>query len=51
MRRERHSVDQIVVVVKQQEMGAPVVEIVRKLGITAQTLYRRKKVYGGLELE
>ena len=43
--------EQIVAAVKQQEMGTPVVEIVRKLGIAEQTFYRWKKVYGGYESE
>lgn len=29
-------------------MGTPVAEVIRRIGISEQTLYRRKKVYGGL---
>ena len=49
MKRKRYSVEQIVAVVKQHELGTPVVDIVRKLGIAEQTFYRWKKQYGGME--
>ncbi len=49
MKRKRYSVEQIVAAVKQHEMGTPVADIVRKLGIAEQTFYRWKKQYGGLE--
>jgi len=49
MKRKRYSVEQIVAAVKQHEMGTPVPDIARKLGIAEQTFYRWKKEYGGLE--
>ena len=49
MKRKRYSVEQIVAAVKQHELGTPVADIVRKLGIAEQTFYRWKKQYGGLE--
>lgn len=49
MKRKRYSVEQIVAAVKQHELGTPVSDIVRKLGIAEQTFYRWKKQYGGLE--
>ncbi len=49
MKRKRYSVEQIVSAVKQHELGTPVVDIVRKLGIAEQTFYRWKKQYGGME--
>ncbi len=45
MKRERFSVEQIVAVLKQAEVGVPVAELIRQVGITEQTLYRRKKQY------
>ena len=51
MRRKRFSVEQIVAVLKQAEMGAPVAELIRQVGITEQTLYRWKKQYKGLETD
>ncbi len=35
--------------VNQHELGTPVADIGRKLGIAEQTFYRWKKQYGGLE--
>ncbi len=49
MRRSRFSVEQIVAVLKQAELGMPVLELVRKLGISEQTFYRWKKLYSGLQ--
>jgi putative transposase len=51
MKRKRYSVEQIVSAVKQHELGTPVADISRKLGIAEQTFYRWKKQYGGLEPE
>jgi len=44
-------VEQIVAVVKQAEVGVPVVEVCRRVGITEQTFYRWKKQYVGLEID
>ena len=41
--------EQIVGVLKQAELGVPVAELIRQVGITEQTLYRWKKQYKGLE--
>lgn len=49
MKRKRYSVEQIVVAVKQHELGTPAAEIARKLGIAEQTFCRWKREYGGLE--
>ena len=51
MKRKRFSVEQIVAVVKQAELGFPVAELIRQVGITEQTLYRWKKQYKGLETD
>jgi putative transposase len=37
--------------VKQAELGTPVADLIRKVGITEQTFYRWKKQYKGLESE
>jgi len=47
--KKRFSVEQISAVLKQAEAGIPVVELIRKVGISEQTFYRWKKVYGGLD--
>ena len=51
MKRKRFSVEQIVAVVKQAELGVPVAELIRQVGITEQTLYRWKKQYKELETD
>ena len=38
-------------VLKQAEVGVPVAELIRQVGITEQTLYRWKKQYKGLETD
>ncbi len=49
MRKSRFSVEQIVAALKQVELGMPVADLIRKLGISEQTYYRWKKDYSGLE--
>jgi putative transposase len=51
MMRKRLSVEQIAAVLKQAEIGVPVAELIRQVGITEQTLYRWKKQYKGLETD
>ena len=51
MKRKRFSVEQIVGVLKQAEVGVPVAELIRKVGISEQTFYRWKKQYVGLEVD
>ena len=49
MKRKRFSVEQVVAVIKQAEVGTPVADLIRKVGITEQTFYRWKKRYQGME--
>jgi putative transposase len=49
VKKKRFSVEQIVAVLKQAEMGMPVADVVRQIGISEQTFYRWKKQYKGLE--
>jgi putative transposase len=51
VKRKRFSVEQIVGVVKQAEVGVPVAELIRQVGISEQTFYRWKKRYVGLEID
>jgi putative transposase len=51
MKRKRFSVEQIVAVLKQAEIGVPVAELIRQVGIAEQTRYRWKKQYKGLETD
>ena len=51
MKRTRFSVEQIVGMLKQAEVGVPVAGICRQAGISEQTFYRWKKQYVGLEVD
>ncbi len=51
MKQKRVSVEQIVGILKQAEVGVPVAELVRRVGISEQTFYRWKKHYVGLEID
>ena len=51
MKRKRFSVEQIVGILKQAEVGVPVAEVIRKAGIAEQTFYRWKKQYVGLDVD
>ena len=51
VKRKRFSVEQIVAVLKQAELGTPVADLIRHLGIAEQTFSRWKKRYAGLESE
>jgi putative transposase len=51
MKKKRFSVEQIVGVLKQAEVGVPVVEVIRKAVISEQTSYRWKAKYVGLEVD
>ena len=49
MKRKRYSVEQIVSILKQAELGLPVPDLIRQVGISEQTFYRWKKQYTGLQ--
>ena len=49
MKRKRFSVEQIIAVLKQAELGMPVADVIRRIGISEQTFYRWKKQYAGLQ--
>jgi len=46
---KRFSVEQIVAVLKQAELGMAVADVIRQVGISEQTFYRWRKQYAGLE--
>ena len=48
MKKSKFTEEQIAFALKQAELGTPVAEVIRKMGITEQTFYRWKKKYGGL---
>ena len=49
MKKKRFSVEQIVAMLKQIELGLTVAEASRQVGVSEQAIYRRKKLYGGLQ--
>lgn len=46
--KTRYTEAQIVFALRQAEAGAPVSEVIRKMGVAEQTFYRWKKKYAGL---
>ena len=51
MKRKWFPVEQVVAVLKQAELGTPVTDLIRKVGITEQTFYRWNKQFQGMESE
>jgi len=49
MKKSRYTETQIAYALKQAELGTPVKEVCRKLGITEQTFYRWKNKYAGMQ--
>lgn len=48
MKKSRYTEEQIAYALKQAETGTPVAEVLRRMGVSEQTFYRWKKLYGGL---
>jgi len=48
VKKKRFSVEQITAVLQQVEGGVPTGDVCRQVGISEQTFYRWKKVYGGM---
>jgi putative transposase len=48
VKKKRVSVEQITAVLQQVWGGMPVGDVCRQVGISEQTFYRWKKVYGGM---
>lgn len=47
MKKSRYTDEQIAFALKQAETGTPVAEVIWRMGISEQTFYGWKKVYGG----
>jgi len=47
--KKRFSVEQITAVLQQAAQGVPIGDLCRKVGISEQSFYRWKKVYGSLQ--
>ena len=50
MRKSRFTEAQIIAVLHEWDAGAKPTELVRRHGVTEQTLYRWKKKYGGMQV-
>jgi putative transposase len=48
VKQKRFSVEQITAVLQQAEGGVPVGDVCRQVGVSEQTFYRWKKVYGSM---
>jgi putative transposase len=51
VKKKRFAVEQIVAILKQAELGIPIAELIRQVGVSEQTFYWWKKKYGGLEID
>ena len=50
MKRSRFSEEQIIAVLKEQEVGMATADVCRRHGISSATFYKWKSKYGGLEV-
>ena len=48
--KRRYTEEQIIAILREQEAGGKVKEIIRRHGISEQSFYRWKAKYGGLEV-
>jgi putative transposase len=51
MKKKRFAAEQIVAILKHADLGIPVAELIRQVGVSEQTFYRWKKKYSGLEVD
>jgi putative transposase len=50
MKRSRHTEEQIIAILQEQEAGAKTADVCRKHGISSATFYNWKARYGGLSV-
>ena len=50
MKKSRYTEEQIAFALKQAELGTPVNEVCRKLGVSEPTFYRWKSKFGGQQV-
>lgn len=48
MNKSKYTEEQIAFALRQAELGTPVADVCRKLGVSEQTFYRWKSKYGGM---
>jgi putative transposase len=49
MRQSRFSEEQIIGILREQEVGGPTEEVCRRHGVSTTTFYKLKAWYGGME--
>jgi putative transposase len=49
VKRKRFSIEQITGILKQAQLGTPIADLCRQHGLSEQSYYRWKKIYGGME--
>jgi putative transposase len=50
MKRSRHTEEQVIAILKEQEAGSKTADVCRKHGISSATFYHWKAKYGGLSV-
>jgi putative transposase len=50
MKRSRFSEEQIIAILREQEVGSKTVEVCRRHGVSEATFYKWKAKYGGMEV-
>jgi putative transposase len=50
MKRARFTEEQIITVLREQEVGAKTADVCRKYGVSEATFYKWKAKYGGMEV-
>jgi putative transposase len=49
VKRKRFAIETITGILKQADLGTPIADLCRVHGVSEQSFYRWKKVYGGME--
>ena len=50
MKRKRYSEEQIISILKENEAGVSVRDLVRKYGVSEQSIYRWRAKFGGMDV-